>query len=141
MKIVAFSSFKHLKYVRSVLQVAISSETRGLIAIDANETPIGVVLLDNWTANSVMGHIAVQKPIALRELLPEAFKYVFNFCQKSMMLGSVPADVTKALKLNAHIGFKELYRVKDGWDVGIDMVLIQMLKDDCRYIQTFKEVA
>jgi hypothetical protein len=140
-KIVAFHPFKHLEYVRSVLQVPISTATRGLVAIGTNGAPDGVVLLDNWSENAVMGHIAVQNPIALRELLPAAFNYVFNFCQKGMMLGCVPADVTKALKLNAHIGFKEIYRIKDGWDVGIDVVMLQMLKDDCKYVTKIKEVA
>jgi hypothetical protein len=141
MKITGFSPFKHLEYVQTVLQVPISKATRGLVATDTNGTPVGVVLLDNWSENSVMGHIAVQSPIALRDLLPEAFSYVFNFCQKGMMLGCVPADVVKALKLNAHIGFKEIYRIKDGWDVGIDTVMLQMLKADCKYITKIKEVA
>jgi hypothetical protein len=140
-KIIGFSPFKHLEYVQTVMQVPISKATRGVVAVDATETPQGVVLLDNWSENSVMGHIAIQNHMALRELLPAAFNYVFNFCQKGMMLGCVPEDVTKALKLNAHIGFTELYRIKDGWDVGVDYVMLQMLKDDCKYITKIKEAA
>jgi hypothetical protein len=141
LKIVAFSSFKHLEYVRDVTQVPVSNATRGLIAIDSSGVPQGVILLDNWTENCVTGHIAIQKPMALRELLPELCDYVYHFCGKSMILAGIADDTPKALKLVKNIGFKEIYRIKDGWDVGIDLVLTQMTKDDCRHTQKIKEVA
>ncbi len=141
MKIIPFNTFKHLEYVRSVLMVPISSATRGLIAIDTDGKPQGVVLLDNWTENSCMGHIAIQHPMALRKLHVEAMEFVFNTCQLGMFLGVIPADLPKSFKLNLHLGFKEIYRLKDGWDVGVDCIIVQLLKENCKYINRIKEVA
>ena len=121
--------------------VPISSSTRGLIAVDKDEKPQGVVILDNWAENSVMGHIAVQHPMAMRKLPFEALDHVFNTCQKGMFIGIIPADNPESLKFHTHLGFSEIYRIKDGWAVGIDYIIVQLLKEDCKYINRIKEVA
>jgi hypothetical protein len=141
MKIVAFDPYTHLGYVRSVLSVPISSSTRGLIAIDSSGKPQGVVILDNWAENSVMGHIAIQHPMAMRKLPFEALDHVFNTCQKGMFIGIIPGDNPKSLKFHTHLGFEEIFRIKDGWSVGVDYIMVQLLRENCRYTQKMKEVA
>ena len=140
MKYIPYNPFRHLDYARNVLSVPISTFTRGIVAMN-NGMPCAIVLLDNFTETSVTAHIAVENAMALRKLHIEAFKYVFLSLDKRMMLGVVPSDNVKALKLHAHLGFTEIARIKDGWDVGIDQVVIQMLRDDCKYINDLKEVA
>lgn len=141
MKLVAFDSFKHLEYARSVLQVPISAQTGGIVAIDSYGKPQGIVLFDQWAENSVMGHIAIQNPMAARELPFEALDYVFNTCGKGIFLGAIPSDNPKSVKFNKHLGFEVVYTVKDGYAVGTDILLMQLRKEDCKYITKIKEVA
>ncbi len=141
MKIIAFSPFKHLEYVNKVLSTPISASTGGLIAIDSSGEPKGVVLLDNWADNSVMGHIAIQHPMAMRNLPFEALKYVFLTCNKGIFLGAIPADNSESFKFHKHLGFSEMHRIEDGYALGIDIILMQMRREDCRYIKKLQEVA
>jgi len=50
------------------------------------------------------------------------------------MTGLTPANNLKALKLNKHIGFREVCRIPDGHKPGIDSVLQIMTRDECRWI-------
>lgn len=144
MKYVAFDPFKHLRYVESVLSVPISTATRGIVALDALNNPCAVILLDGWTHNAATCHIAVQKPMALRGLLTETGEYVFNVCQKQMLIGIVESSHDKARSLNEHMGFTEIYRIKDCYAPGVDQIILQMKKEDCKYLtaeQRLQEVA
>ena len=141
MKYIPYNPFRHLEYARTVLTVPISTFTRGIVAIGPNGLPCAIVLLDNFTETSVTGHIAVEKRMALRKLHIEVFKYVFLSLDKRMMLGITPSDNTKAVKLHKHFGFTEIARIKDACDVGVDQIVFQMLRKDCKYINALKEVA
>ena len=144
MKYVAFTPFKYLQYVEAVLTVPITKETRGIIALDSDGQPCAVILLDGWTHNAATCHIAVQKPMALRGLLTETAEYVFNTCQKQMLIGITESSHKKALRLNEHMGFTELYRIKDCYAPGVDQIILQMKKADCKYLtaeQRLQEVA
>jgi hypothetical protein len=37
------------------------------------------------------------------------------------------------------MGFRETFRLKNGWDIGVDMVLKEMHRDECRWL--LKEAA
>jgi hypothetical protein len=141
MKYIAYNPFRHLEYARKQLDIPISTFTRGIVAIGGNGLPCGIVLLDNWTATSVSGHIAVENPMALRKLHTETFKYVFLELGKLMFLGITPSNNEKAIKLHTHFGFTEVARIKDAYDIGVDQIVFQMLKKDCKYIKDLKEVA
>ena len=141
MKIIAFDTFKHLEYARSVLQVPISASTRGLVAIDSDGKPQGIVLLDNWADNSVMGHVAIQHPMAMRHIPHEIMNFVFNTCNLGMFLGVIPGDNPKSLRFHKHLGFKVIHTIKDGYAVGNDIILVQLLREDCKQIKKYSEVA
>jgi len=141
MKLVAFDPFKHLDYARKMLTVPISCMTKGIVALDKKGIPQGIVLLDNWAENSVMGHVAISHPMAMRQLPYEALDYVFNTCNKGMFLGIIAADNEKSWRFNTHLGFKEIYRIKDGYAKGVDYCVMQLLKEDCKHISKIKEVA
>jgi hypothetical protein len=52
-----------------------------------------------------------------------------------MVIGSTPSDNKKALKFIKHIGLKEVYRIPDAFNDGVDAVITMMKKDDCRWIE------
>ena len=141
MKYVAFKPFLHLEYVRRVTKVDIGVSTRGIVAIDDNDKPQGVVLFDSWTSTSVNAHISIQNPMVLRGLHIEAFKYVFETCNKLMILGIVASDNAAARRLNRHFGFTQVARIPNAVDACVDQLVLQLLRQDCKYINQFKEVA
>ena len=75
-------------------------------------------------------------------MLEEFCYYVFVTCGKEQMIGVVPATNEKALKFDKHIGFKEVVRIPDGFDHGVDYVVMTYLKSECKYIpQELREAA
>jgi hypothetical protein len=134
MRYVAFDPFKHLEYVESVLSVPISKATRGVVALDDQNKPCGVCLADGWTHTACNAHLAVQNPMCLRKLFGEFAQYVFITCDKQMMIGIVEETHVRALKLDKNIGFKEIYRLKDGYAPDVDQIIMRLNKADCRFL-------
>ena len=141
MNYVAFNPMKHLDYVREVTQVDIGITTRGIVAENDAGKPQGVVLFDAWTKTSVNAHISIQNPMVLRGLHIEAFKYIFETCDRLMVLGIVASDNEPARRLNRHLGFTQIARIPNAVSVGVDQLVLQLLRQDCQYINQFKEVA
>lgn len=95
----------------------------------------GMVGFGSWTPNSVSMHVAVEHPIAVRTLAPAAFEYAFLQAGKKLVVGVTPGDNAKALAFNKHIGFREVYRLKDGWSDGVDMVIQEMHRHECKWLK------
>lgn len=118
-------------------------DTNGIIAIDEekNET-IAAAIFDNWTHNSVQMHMVVTNPMVLRhEFLERIADYVFNAGQKKAIYALVPGDNDKALKLNKHLGMTEIVRLPEAYKDGIDYVVLEMKKENCKYLPALSEVA
>ena len=118
-------------------------DTCGIMAIDLdkNET-VGAMILDNFTDNSVQAHFMISKPTVLKyKFLEECYDYVFNVAGKKFMYGLVPGDNKKALKMNKHMGWTEKCRLEDGFSDGVDYVLMELKKENCRYLPDVKVAA
>ena len=94
----------------------------------------GMVGYGNWTANAVVMTIALDNPAALREVLKWGFRYPFEQCNRGIALAVVRGNNKRSLALCNKVGFREVYRVKDGIDIGEDMVMFQMRREDCPWI-------
>jgi len=117
------------------------ADTRGLVAFSDKGKLLAAAVLDSWTGNSCMLHIFIGNPFVLKHgFQEELFDYVFNTCGCGIILGTTPADNAKALKLNKHIGFTEIFRIPDGYAVGVDFVVTMLRKEDCKWIKQFKGV-
>ena len=62
------------------------------------------------------------------------FNYAFNIANRGVIIGCTPADNKKALKFNANMGFEEQTRIKDGYAEGVDFVITQLRKENCKFI-------
>lgn len=123
-------------WVQQQVPILRCEDTNGIMAIDIerNET-VGAVIFDNWTRNAVTAHIMVSNPMVFRHgFLEECFDFAFNHCDRKYMMGQLRSDNEKAYKLDMKMGFKEVLRIKDGFEDGVDCVIIQMHRDDCRFI-------
>ena len=125
------------KWVTKVLPVRLCEDTKGIIAIDVEtNAPIAVCVMDGWTYTSVQVHFAIMRKMVLRHgFLEEVADFVFNKCGKDLMIGLVPGNNELALKMDSHIGFTEAYRVKDGFDKGVDYCILELRKEDCRWLE------
>lgn len=96
---------------------------------------------DGWTENAVGILIAIETPSALRHLIAPTFQYVFNQCGRGVALATIRATNAKSLKLTAHVGFRETYRIKDAVRIGEDLVLFEMRREECRYLNGLRKAA
>jgi len=108
-------------------------DTKGII-VENHGYPVAGVILDSWCPNSVVGHVAIDEPMALRVLVKELFTYVFITAGRGILIGTTPSTNKKAIKFNEHLGFKPVSTIKDGYAVGVDFIIYQMNKADCRFI-------
>lgn len=92
------------------------------------------VAFDGWTSNSVSLHVAVEAPIALRRLVKQCFGMAFGQFGKRVVTAMVLSTNARSLALVEHLGFREVYRGREWWAPGVDMVIFEMRREDCRYL-------
>lgn len=114
---------------------AASGGFRAIKAVDSQGQIRGMVGYDLWTKNAVTCHMAVETPIAWRALIPACFQYPFEECRREIMLGVIPADNTKSWGMAGHLGFKLVHTVRDGWARGVDLLMLELRRDDCRFLK------
>lgn len=114
--------------------VAFSSEARGISVIDQDRRTRGVVVFDSWTPNAAQVHMAIDTPMATKTLIEAAADYVFHTACRKLVWMMIRETKTQAVKLARHIGFREMYRVTDGWADGRDIILFELRRDDCRWL-------
>ena len=113
----------------------VCEDTRGITAKDEAGEVQAVCVLDSWSYNSCNIHIWINNPFVLKHgFAEEVFNFVFSEQSgRTKIIGVTPADNLKAVKFIKNIGFKEIYRISDGYKVGVDYVVTEMNKDNCRY--------
>jgi hypothetical protein len=89
---------------------------------DEREVGMGMVGFDGWAPRTVTAHWYIRFPRCIEPLWAEAVSYIANTGRKAI-LGCTPADNDKALRSIRHLGWEQLYRIKDGWDDGVDLVI------------------
>lgn len=109
----------------------LSASLRGIEAVTPEGEIKGAVGFDGWMGNAAQMHLALASPSALRALIRPAAKYFFEDCGKDVALGFLPEHNKRALKLDTHLGFVEVYRIKNGAAPGDDMVLLELRKEAC----------
>lgn len=121
-------------WIQAQASPILCEDTTGIVAV-RKDTRVAAAVFDSWSPNSCLAHLIIQDPFVLRHgFLHEAFKFVFLTKGRGLMTGLTPANNLKALKLNRHIGFREVCRIPDGHKPGIDSVLQIMTRDECRWI-------
>ena len=114
----------------------LSPNARGLAAFNekTGET-VGMVAYDNWTDNSAQIHIALDTPIAWRSMARHVFRYPFEEANRGLLIATVASSNLRSLRLTSSVGFKQAYRIKDAVAVGVDYVIFEMRREDCRWVR------
>lgn len=113
---------------------SLMQDTRVIKAVDDTGRTRGMVVYGGWAENSVQVHMAVDTPLAWRALLPGVFTYPFLEAGRGILLGTIRSDNRKALILVRHLGFEVIHRVRHGMAVGVDMVLVEMRRENCPWL-------
>ncbi len=108
---------------------------RAIWAIDKHGKIHGAVGFDGWLGNAAQMHIALENPLALRALIRPAFDVIFNQAGKDIAMAVIPSHNERSLRMVTHAGFRVAYRLKDGWAPGDDMILLEMRREDCQWLE------
>ena len=120
---------------------AVTDGFRAIKAVDSSGRIVGMVAYDLWTPASCFCHMAVDHPIAWRSLLRPAFAYPFLEAGKSVILAVIPAGNARSVHLATRLGLKETHRVRDGWAPGEDLIMLEMRREECPWIEQKREAA
>lgn len=95
-----------------------------------------MILYDFWTYTSVQVHIYAPKLNAFVDpkFLKEVFHYPFITCDRKLLVAVTPEESKGSLAVSKWLGFKETYRMKDGWCDGEDMIVKELKRVDCRWL-------
>ena len=133
----AMRSQEEWDWIQQRAECVRSDDSRGMVCYRDGKL-VNAVAFDHWSHNSVHIHTAFEDFLCFKHGWPEAvFGWIFMECDKGVIMGVTPASNEKAVRFNKHIGFVELFRVKDGFEVGIDFVVSEYRKENCKYIRNY----
>ncbi len=114
---------------------ALSTNSAGIVAYDVETGETAAILIaQDWTVTTCQVHQVILKTMVLRHRwLEEIGTWLFTNSYRLKLYALVPGDNAMALKLNAKMGFKELIRLEDAYDHGVDFVLMELRREDCPY--------
>ena len=93
-------------------------------------------IYDRWTVRDVHIHVASDETghFGTRQFLAAAFHFPFVVADRHRITGLVPASNDRARRLNAHLGFKPEGVMRGAGDDGEDIIILGMLRSECRFI-------
>ena len=125
---------EYWKWIAQRAQVAHSSRSRGIVAVNEEGDVDAGVAFDNWTHTSCAVHIAIENPFVIRAgFFDEVARYLFDVCERKILLGLTPGDNEQALRFNRRAGWVEVCRVPEGFNHGVDYVVQTMTPEQCRW--------
>ena len=92
-----------------------------------------VVVYCGFYGKSCMIHVgSVGQHWMTKQFLKEVFNYPFNSLKLKVIIGTVAGSNKKALKLNRHLGFKDVAIIPDAHKDG-DLVILEMRPEYCKW--------
>lgn len=132
---------QHLGWIQERVGCALTPGATAIEAIDSAGRVLGMVVFDGWTPNAVQLHVAVDTPAAWVALTRPMFQYVFEQAGREVLMGMVLGSNTKCLRLARGLGFRGSHRVKDGHSKGVDLVMVEIRKNECRWLRPARKAA
>lgn len=122
-------------WIRARARPVRCEDSQGIVAYDDTQKIAACCVMDSFNTDSCNVHFAIDRPMVIKYgFLHEIARHVFITCNRQRMFGMVPANNEKALRLDQHIGFREVARVPDGYATGVDYVVLRMDRDTCRWL-------
>ena len=96
---------------------------------------VGVVGFNGFMGKSAQIHVAGEGSWVTREMIKQVFHYAFVQLKLNYLFGVVNSDNPKAIKFDLHIGFKPWQVIENGADDGVDLVILCMKRDECKWLE------
>ena len=110
------------------------SDSQGIVAYDDRGIQ-AVCVADSFTVDACSVHFAIANPFVIRAgFFHEVARHLFIQCGRNRIFGLVPANNEKAIKLDLHMGFREVARIPDAYAEGVDYIVVRMDKSDTRWL-------
>lgn len=127
------ATLREIAALGDFLRWPLQADAQGLSAEDTAGRVRGMVVFDGFKDGGAHAHQG-GVPIAFRTLAPAGFQLAFNTLGLSVLRGLVRGHNGRALALALHWGFRETQRVRDGWAPGEDAVHLELLREECRWL-------
>lgn len=93
------------------------------------------IVIDGYVPNARGSmHCAIERKGMNKDFLYACFDYAFNFLNLKVLLNPVSENNPASMRFTEHIGFKEISRIPEAWDGKETLVLYQLSKADCKWI-------
>ena len=114
-----------------------SHDLKTIIWLDKDSSIRWVVGYNAWIGRTAQIHVASMggSKYLPREFTASVFDYVFNAHDVDIVFGVVNSLNELAMKMDLRLGFKEKQRWQGMHDDGGDLVLLEMHKNDCRWLR------
>jgi hypothetical protein len=121
-------------WVRTRAHPIACSDSQGIVAYDDRGIQ-AVCVADSFTVDACSVHFAIDSPFAIRSgFFNEVARHLFIECDRKKIFGLVPASNKKAIKLDTHMGFKEVARIPDAYAEGVDYIVLRMDRKTSRWL-------
>ena len=132
--IVRVATADHYSWICERARLVVTPGFQALEAVARDGRILGMVAYDGYRPNSVNMHMALDWRSAARHLLRPAFHGAFVELGRGIVYGQVLSSNPRSLALCLHLGFREVARLKDAWEPGVDIHLVEMRRDECRWL-------
>lgn len=121
--------------VQRHMPFAASQNQTGIVAYDDNTSEYAAIFIaQEWTATAAFVHQVIMKPMVIRHgWFEEIANYMFTHAARIKLFGMAAETNWKALNVMEKLGFKEKARLEDGYDMGVDFVLMELKREECPY--------
>ena len=134
MKFKALTTPEEWEWIHERAHPIACSDTQGIVAY-SDRGILAVAVFDSFTVDACNVHFAIGSPFVIRHgFLAEIARHLFVTCGRDRIFGLVPANNQKALKLDKHIGMKQVAVIPDALAKGVDYIVMRMDKSDCRWL-------
>ncbi len=125
------------EFVKSRMDFSVDWTDFKAIGIERDGRVVAGVVYEGMTSRDVNMHCAIDDPSAVNYAwMFTVFDYPFNQCGLIRVTGLVPRSNTKALSFDIDkVGFKVEGIVRKAFPNGDDVVVLGMLKDECKWIR------
>ncbi len=119
-------------------------DSQGIVAYESTTGKIAaIVIMDSWTPSGCQTHFAIDNPIAIRRgLFREVAIHIHITSGRRYIFGLIPANNEYAHRFDLKMGFVEVARIPEGYDIGVDYIVVRLAKEDNRWLpREFKKEA
>ena len=125
---------KEWQWMKSRTHLILCEDSQGIVAYDDGKI-VAMCVGDSFGVDCCNLHMAIDNPMVIRRgFLTAIADHFFYTCKRQRFFGLVPDNNDKAIKLNKHIGFREVARVPDTIRAGVGYVIMRMDKAECRWL-------